>query len=122
MSNTPDLFDAFNPHAMPQEVAPLRRMARASDPESSHAAAAEHLASGANAAQRAACLAVMRTDSGLTSDEIAEAAGLERHAAARRLPELERDGLVRRGPIRLSMVGGRSGVTWTLVEPKNLER
>ncbi len=98
----PSLFDGF-----------ADLMARRTDPETSHAAAAGHVASGANAAQRAACLRVM-SHVGMTSDEIAAAAGIERHASARRLPELERAGLVSRGPARLSRVGGRSGVTWYL--------
>lgn len=38
-------------------------MARATDPETSRAAAAEHLASGANAAQRAAVLAAIQAKS-----------------------------------------------------------
>jgi hypothetical protein len=104
------LFTDDAPAGLP-DAAPVRRMARATDPATSHAAAAQHVASGANAAQRAACLAVMG-GAWMTSDEIAEAAGIERHAAARRLPELARDGLVERGPAKLSTVGGRKGVTW----------
>lgn len=115
MSYLRDLF-GDGPAASPQ------RMARRTDPETSHAAAAEHVASGANAAQRAACLRVMSPDVGMTSDEIAAAAGIERHASARRLPELERDGLVVRGPARLSQVGGRVGVTWLRHEPRQGDR
>lgn len=55
----------------------------------------------------------------LYEGDAAAAAGLDRYAAARRLPELERDGLVRRGPARRSRVGGRPGVVWVRVRQTN---
>lgn len=87
-------------------------MARATDPDTSHDAAREHVASGRNTAQRAAVLAAVRASPGLTSDELAAWMGISRFIPARRLPELERAGLLRRGPARLSRVGGRRGITW----------
>jgi hypothetical protein len=89
-----------------------RTLARASDPASSHAAAAEVVASGAAAAQRARVLRALVAEPGLTSDEIAAATGMERHQPARRCPELETLGLIRRGEIRPSRLTGRGGVTW----------
>ena len=113
----PTLFDPepLSP-SLPDATPPRSRMARASDPQTSHDAAAQHVASGANAAQRMACLRVMNR-TWMTSDEVAELAGIERHAAARRLPELARVGLVERGPAKVSTVGGRRGVTWRKVKP-----
>jgi hypothetical protein len=93
-----------------------RTLARASDPASSHAAAAEVVASGAAAAQRARVLACLRSTPGLCSDEIAAASGLQRHAAARRCPELERLQLVRRGPMRPSRLTGRMCLSWWPVD------
>lgn len=87
-------------------------MSRATDPDTSHEAAAGHVASGANELQRAAVLAALVERPGMTSDEVAWAARMGRHAAARRLPELERAGLVVRGAARVSAVGGRRGLTW----------
>lgn len=84
----------------------------AGDPDTSREAAAGNLASGANDAQRAAVLAALKKTPGMTSDEIAVAAGIDRHAAGRRCPELERAGLIRRGEPRVSTVGGKRGVTW----------
>jgi DNA-binding MarR family transcriptional regulator len=87
-------------------------LARSSDPHTSHSAAAEVTASGAAARQRQRVLAVLAAHPGLCSDEIAEVAGMERHQPARRTSELERMGLIRRGPARVSRVGRRAGVTW----------
>jgi hypothetical protein len=48
----------------------------------------------------------------LTSFEIARATGGDRHAVARRLPDCEKDGTVRRGPSRKCSVTGRPSITW----------
>ena len=109
MSTQLSLFD--DAHDDPPAVA-AHTMARASDPSTSHAAAAEVTASGVAAAQRAKVLAVVVAQPGLCSDEIAQAAGLQRHASGRRCPELERLGLVRKGAARPSRITGRSCVTW----------
>lgn len=94
----------------------LDKMHRATDPDTSRAAASAHLASGANDAQRLAVLEVVISEPGLTSDEIAALAKIDRHAAGRRCPELERAGKIRRGEARVSSVGGRRGVTWWPVD------
>ena len=91
---------------------PARTRARATDPETSHAAAEEVRASGAALAQRAAVLAAVRSAPGLTSDELADEIGADRHMPARRLIELERGGLVRRGSARPSRLTNRAGLTW----------
>lgn len=90
----------------------LHGLSHHGDPASSFAAGAEHVASGRNAAQRAAVLAALRENPGATSDELADAMGIDRHIPGRRLSELERAGLVRRGPTRASRISGRQGVTW----------
>lgn len=93
-----------------------RELARRSDPGTSHEAAAEHVASGNNAAQRLAVLQWVRFAPGRTSDELAHLMGVSRHVTGRRLPDLERQGLVRRGEPRVSKVGGRRGLTWWPVD------
>ncbi len=71
-------------------------LARSTDPSSSHAAAAEHIASGRHASQKQQVLAALRTWPGSTSKELAARAGLERHIPGRRLKDLETLGKVRR--------------------------
>jgi predicted ArsR family transcriptional regulator len=102
---TPSLFDPDDP----------RTLARATDPDTSREAARDAVASGSVARHESLILAALAGHAaGMTSEEIATAAGLDRHAAARRLPELERRGLVRRGEPRRSAGSGRRGVTWGL--------
>lgn len=86
-------------------------LSRASDPSTSREAAAG--ASAKAACDRERCLRAVREHPGSTSHEIARYAGLDRHAAARRLPEL-RDvtAEVENGPARKCSVSGRMGITW----------
>lgn len=86
--------------------------ARRTDPATSHLAALEVEASGRAASQRRKCLEVVLREPGLTAAEIARAAGLERHAASRRLPELRRAGLVESRDPRICRVQGTRAMTW----------
>lgn len=54
----------------------------------------------------------------LTSFEIARAFGCDRHQIARRLPDCERDGTVKRGPSRACNVTGRDSITWGVALPR----
>ena len=83
---------------------PGMRLARArrTDPESSHAAADQAEADGTIATHALVTLGAVRRLPGLTSKQLAGACELDRYQIARRLPELERRGLVR----RVSNVGG----------------
>jgi MarR family len=84
-----------------------------SDPISSHLAAVEVTESGLRVRQKAALLEVVRGQAGpLTSAELARAGAMDRHVVARRLPDLERDGLVERRPMRECTVTGRQAITW----------
>lgn len=94
-------------NATPQ---PRNRIARATDPETSRLAADEITRSGARDAQAAEVLRRLREHPGSTSMELA-GLGLDRYAIARRLPELERLGLVRRGDARTCQTG-RLALTW----------
>ncbi|HLW72153.1 MAG TPA: hypothetical protein VKS22_16205 [Candidatus Binataceae bacterium] len=80
-------------------------------------AAREHVASGRNAAQSAAVLEYVRRWPDSTSRELAhraryEMSGLDRVAFARRLPDLEKDGLVVKSGARSCELGKRMAVTW----------
>lgn len=86
--------------------------ARNTDPATSRDAAAELVASGRQALQQQEVLAAVRARPGLTSAELAQASDLDRYAVARRLPELERRGLVRRDGPRPCAVMSRMALTW----------
>jgi len=77
-------------------------------------AAREHVESGRNGSQKAWVLAALRQFPGVTSLELGSFANINRHFVARRLPDLERIGLVVRGPARTCAIGRRLAVTWRL--------
>ena len=88
-----------------------RRLARASDPPTSHEAAESivpHLSR-----MHTGVLDLVREHPGKTAAELAFARGeLTNHRLSRRLPELERKGLVVRGVARACFRTGRSAATW----------
>jgi hypothetical protein len=86
--------------------------ARANDPQSSHDAAELHTASGARQCHIEIVVAAVRAFEGLTSAEIADRTGLERHEAARRLPDAEKAGAVRKGGARKCSISGKLVTTW----------
>lgn len=91
----------------------MNHPARTADPSSSHEAADHIVGSGLQAQQHSLAASAVRKHPGLTSLELARACGLDRFMLARRLPEVERQGLIRRGIVRkCSASNGRSGVTW----------
>jgi CRP-like cAMP-binding protein len=93
-------------------TADLPARARRTDPDTSHDAAEDVEREGHASRQREACLRVVRDTPGLTAAEIAQAAGLERHAPSRRLPELRDMGLVRNLDDRTCTVTRRLSMTW----------
>lgn len=64
--------------------------------------------------QRNKVLMCVRYNPGLTSAEIGAKTGIGRHNAARRLPELRKDGLVRNGEQRICSIKGTKAITWFL--------
>lgn len=72
---------------------------RSTDPESSREAEQHMNDSGERDRQRQRVLEAVREHSGLTTKHLAQRTGMDRHMVARRMPELERQGLVRRGPV-----------------------
>jgi hypothetical protein len=93
---------------------PPMRLARASDPVSSQLAAEEVTASGHRDSQKREILAALRSEpEPVSSMELSRATGLDRYVVARRLPDLERDGMVERGPLRTCRISNRAAVTWS---------
>lgn len=98
-------------------VGPAR--ARNSDPETSHEAASRHNRSGKSKANCEIVLALVRAWPGMTSVELHGTqvdSCLERHEVSRRLSDLERKGLVRKGPEKVCEVKRTKMVTWWVKE------
>jgi CRP-like cAMP-binding protein len=91
---------------------PLFARSRATDPDTSKEAARDVEVSGAAGRQREVCLRALGMQDGATAAEVALLAGLERHAASRRLPELRDAGLVSCGDPRTCSATGRRCMTW----------
>lgn len=93
----------------------VRTRARTTDPEPSHAAARDLVASGELGRQQALAFELVRRRPGHTSHELADGNTALRYQLARRLPELARPPLmlVKRGPARRCRVTGRLATTWS---------
>lgn len=99
-------------------IGPQCARARRSDPETSHEAARKVEKSGKAETHRKIILKCVREYEGRTSAEIAWILDMDRHAVARRLPELEKSGQVRKGETRKSFTNGSMMVTWYPTEDK----
>jgi DNA-binding MarR family transcriptional regulator len=85
---------------------------RRQDPDSSRQAADLMKDSGQLDGQRAQVREALINHPGSTSAELARKTGLDRYVIARRLPDLEHDGLAFRGPIRTCLARGTNAMTW----------
>jgi len=104
------MFDTFDNS---ERVKP-EQLARGTDPSTSHEAAEQLIQTGTASNQRDACLAVLRQQDGQTSAEIGVMVG-DRHMPARRLPDLKKLGLVRKGEARVCRANGTRAVTWWVI-------
>lgn len=86
---------------------------RNTDPVSSKLAAEYVEKSGKAETHRELCFAEVLANPGQTCGEIAKSIGLDRVAAARRLPELREMGLIESKTIRICSVANRRCLTWT---------
>lgn len=92
-------------------------IARSSDPESSHRAAAEITASGRRQQQITMVINMVRKFPGMTSMELAGMTGEDRYVIARRLPEAVTAGAICKGQQRACSVTGKLALTWWPVDP-----
>jgi predicted transcriptional regulator len=111
------LFDMPVTPNPPEERGPLSHRG---DPETSREAAEQLRKSGRLAAQQRAVLEALRECDGATHAELGRFMERDWLVAARRLPELERMGLVRKGEVRRCAVKGSRCVTWWLAEGGDL--
>ncbi|WP_369968311.1 winged helix-turn-helix domain-containing protein [Stenotrophomonas rhizophila] len=95
----------------------MSALARATDIDTSHDAAAHVVSSGLRSVQQDRAAGALKAHPGLTSMELAKATGHDRYMLARRLPELLEDGRAWRGPKKPCQVSGRSACTWWPVAP-----
>ena len=91
---------------------PMPRLARRSDPATSHTAGERLRESGKLRAQQQQVLDALTRWPGSTAVELATSSGLDRYLVSRRLPELARDGLARRMAPRVCRVNGTAQTTW----------
>ncbi len=92
-----------------------RELARRNDPTSSHDAIQEHTDSGSRKQQSLQTLRLVAKHDGLTSMELSASTKLlTRSAIARRLPDLEKRGLVQKGRPRACAANPKhtKGLTW----------
>lgn len=85
--------------------------ARFSDPITSHEAAEHVTSTGQRQRHLSIVVAAVREHPGLTSLELADVCGLERHEVARRTADAETTGAIFKGPVK-RQTNGRSAVTW----------
>ena len=87
--------------------------ARADDPATSWEAAERNEKSGKTRQQQNVTAQAVADRPGLTSAELSKVTGLCRYMLARRLPEVERQGRVKRGDVRVCSATGYKAATWT---------
>ncbi len=107
MTSEPNLFDYLQ--RTPVYAGPH---SHAEDPYTSDLAAEQLVRSGRHKSIKAAVLAALREHNGSTSGELGRYLGRDWLYAARRLPELEAEGLVKKGPPRLCEFKRSKCVTW----------
>lgn len=90
--------------------------ARANDPDTSHLAETHINRSGLRGRQQRQAAAAVRCYPGRTSAELAEITGIDRHRLAKRLPECETAGAVRRGDKRQCSVSHLMAIVWYVGE------
>jgi CRP-like cAMP-binding protein len=87
-------------------------LARRSDPDTSHEAAGRMVQSGARDGQCEKALHALRRAGTCTSAELAERMGIDRYVTGRRLPDLEKRGLVAKDDKKVCRISGTRAVTW----------
>lgn len=95
-----------------QPWAPVSRLYRHTDPDTSRQAAERITSIGSRANHLKRIVDAVRARPGRTSAELAEDTGLERHEAARRTADAANAGLIVRGPSKTCSVGRRAAVSW----------
>lgn len=96
-------------------------ISRSSDPISSKLTEKEITKSGIRKNQQTRVRDMVRSVPGSTSKELADFFNENRHMVARRLPEIEKLGIIRKGSIRQCSIGKRAAVTWWPMSEHQME-
>ncbi len=92
---------------------PLFDRARVDDPDTSKQAAAFVTDTGLATAQQAVVWELVRGNNGMTARELATVGlQLAHEVLHKRLPEVARKGMIRKGRVRKCNVTGRNAATW----------
>jgi len=110
MDDQKDLFDKYNEPL----VTPPR--ARADDDQTSHLAASRHYQSGKARRHSTTVLNCVQEHPDQTAAELGAITQLGHHEAQRRLSDLLRDGVVKKGPARKCNKNNNLMVTWHCTE------
>jgi DNA-binding MarR family transcriptional regulator len=95
----------------------MTHLSRLTDPLSSYLAEDELKASGKWKGQKAYCLKLLkRCNYPPTSGELADHYGTDRYLFSRRLPDLEKEGLVERCSMRECESRGTMALTWKPID------
>lgn len=92
------------------------QIARNTDPISSHEAAERIIANGMRGSHQRIVFNAVLENPDKTSRELSELCPLERHAVARRLPDLEDSGYIVKSGLRICSFGKKRAVTWAVRE------
>ena len=87
------------------------------DPATSHEAEEHVNTSGIRDGHARVVFEALRRHEGATSAELASYAGVDRYVTGRRLPDLEKLGLVRKGESRRCRAARKNAITWWLTTP-----
>ncbi len=98
------MTEYFSPETLP--------LFRKTDPSTSSEAVENHQANGNRQTNKGRVLEAVRTFPGKTSAEYSKMLGMDRTEAGRRLPDLYREGLVRKGAARLCTEKHTKAKTW----------
>jgi len=95
-------------------------MYRITDPETSKLAADAMAASGLDSVQKQEILEILIGQrSCMTARELDVELQAERYTASKRLPELEKAGLIHRVGNRPCSITGRTAITWQIKKPRS---
>ncbi len=98
--------------SMAIEMPLFEPLTKRADPVTSYRAAESLHRSGKLAGQKKLVLEALRKKEGATSAELADFMRISRYITARRLPDLERAGMIKKGKSRTCLVTKSQCVTW----------